>query len=604
MGLNDLITYSSPKFVVVRDWRLGALKYSFMLAVFAKVIVLDIFISCRHLKPHPALGIGFVDLIPPVCKEGDTDCHAKFSNIEDLKYCRRFAGKNPTVTKDAKVGDFVSAQQPCKYYDEDRLIWVPQEASSMFVPLKSVKQFQKINPDCYDGEAEDEGTAPGYDNFDRLAGTRGPPRYLENDVSKRLSQQKRREEAKVRRLAGKSMACTDGKYITTSKEEFYVADIGEFTLEFRHSFESKETGLFGTAAAFQGFFAACKSNHVKDVRKDCRRMKVPGSTGETVPEDVMNLEDPTDLVPSLGIGPKGGDAMQLKDLLKLTPAAQANEMKEDVLDVKLPDRLLLNGSSMRNRGGLLMVEVDYTNFVPMRPGIPVPKFMEFLSAPIKPVTYTYRPYLIPSNVLTRNQVIPSADGKTRTVEVWYGLQIRMDFAGKMVAFDITEMIAAMTTGLVLMTAATAFVDSVMTFLMPLKDKYKLLKYQVSEDFHDAKTLHAKAAEKKVELKSGFACSDLMLSKLSPQGTLKQGADMSKKELIYMLTTQDIRLNRLDGMCDKAEFSEGSEADPRWYAMGNFKRDFYSKTVGAESISAFSDTVDPVRRKKAPVTAAE
>merc|ERR1740130_637394 len=113
-----------------------------------------------------------------------------------------------------------------------------------------------------------------------------------------------------------------------------------------------------------------------DVRKECRRMKVPGSTGKTVPEDVMNLEDPKDIVPSLGVGPKNGDALMLKDLLKLTPAAMFHEMKHDILDVELPERLLLKGESMRNRGGQLMVEVDYTNFVPMRPGIPVPKFLE------------------------------------------------------------------------------------------------------------------------------------------------------------------------------------------------------------------------------------
>ena len=35
----------------------------------------------------------------------------------------------------------------------------------------------------------------------------------------------------------------------------------------------------------------------------------------------------------------------------------------------LPPRLQLKDESMREHGGMLMIEVDYTNFVPQRPGV-------------------------------------------------------------------------------------------------------------------------------------------------------------------------------------------------------------------------------------------
>merc|ERR1711957_570129 len=160
----------------------------------------------------------------------------------------------------------------------------------------------------------------------------------------------------------------------------------------------------------------------------------------------------------------------------------------------------------------------------------------------------------------------------------------MDFAGKLVKFDWTEVIAALTTGLVLMSLATAFVDGVMTVLMPLKDKFTLLKYQTSEDFHDAKTLRVNA---KGKLNSGFPSAEVLLSKLTEEGELK-GEGLTKEELVTICNSHDIRLNRLDGMCPQADFTDAGSnpvtgTDPRWFNMGNFKRQFYSKVCGSDKI---------------------
>merc|ERR1712032_44145 len=112
--------------------------------------------------------------------------------------------------------------------------------STLFVPLRNVKKHQKVDPACYDPE-KDKGKG-------------------------------RRLKVKGRQLKESRFACRE-RFKTESEREFYVADIGQFALEFTHSFESKEAGLFGTASQFQGFFAACETNHIKDVRKECTRMK-------------------------------------------------------------------------------------------------------------------------------------------------------------------------------------------------------------------------------------------------------------------------------------------------------------------------------------------
>jgi len=248
----------------------------------------------------------------------------------------------------------------------------------------------------------------------------------------------------------------------------------------------------------------------------------------------------------------------------------------------------MNGTSMRNHGGMLIVEVDYTNFVKLRPGFPVPSFLEKIFSPIKPVTYTYRPFFIPSNTMKRNQIKQSEDGKKRIIETWYGLEIRMEFDGKVVKFDWTAVLAAMTTGLVLLSIATTLTDLIMTKLMPLKDKYNILKYQSSENFHDCVIL--KHHHGGGELKSGYPTSDLLLSKLDEDGEPR--SELTNTELINVLNSTEIRLSRLDGVDAHTAFMEDpSPPDPRWNNVGNFKRDFYKKVCGGEKcVSLFSEVV--------------
>merc|ERR1719409_1165428 len=98
-------------------------------------------------------------------------------------------------------------------------------------------------------------------------------------------------------------------------------------------------------------------------------------------------------IPSLSTSPGGEDQIEFGELLKVAPVAQRYSFEKGVLDAELPDDFGHPGKSLREVGGMLLIDVNYANDGYMRPNLP------FLPE-IKPITYTYRPYFIPT---TRNE---------------------------------------------------------------------------------------------------------------------------------------------------------------------------------------------------------
>merc|ERR1719174_2746274 len=95
------------------------------------------------------------------------------------------------------------------------------------------------------------------------------------------------------------------------------------------------------------------------------------------------------------------------------------------LDAEFPDELGHPGKSLREVGGILLLDVNYANNQLMRPG-----FHGLLgeSLAVKPVTYMYRPYFIPSRENKVNQMIQVADdASSRIVDEWFGITIKFQF---------------------------------------------------------------------------------------------------------------------------------------------------------------------------------
>jgi hypothetical protein len=478
------------------------------------------------------------------CDPYDADCEPKFDTLYSLKYCSQFKGndlkpgKKPTPElerrlKDAEVGDHLTETRNCRYVDNLRLTWEPGVESELFIPtrFKQVKQF--LNPDCYDPEAKTE--AVGSDKYD----------------------------------------CTKA-YKTEVIQDYYVADIGEFHVALEHTFNCPALGEYGSSASLQGFFAACKTNAPLtslQIKTKCQRMAVPQSTGDTAPEDMQGLTNASAAgVPSLRAS-FGKDTITLSDLLKLTPVAQRFGIDE-VLDSKLPDKMGHPQESLREKGGILMLDVNYDNTAEMRPG--------FGPFPVKPITYTYRPSFVPAAENYKYQLIQTKDNSDhRIVDIWYGISIRMTFNGEIVKFQLVKLFSALTTGLVLLASASTLVLYLAAYVLPLAEKYCLLLYQLSEDFSDYCCLKSRAGNLEGDKapKSMYWVGALLFEKLQKKdGTATPQSDRKIKddELLGILATTEMRLNRLDGMDPLAVFDQGNEMDQRLYTIGDMSKTFYSK----------------------------
>merc|ERR1712176_933430 len=117
---------------------------------------------------------------------------------------------------------------------------------------------------------------------------------------------------------GRSEYNCSNAYDTLQRDDFYVADLGEFTLHLTHSFDSRGTGLHGISRDFLGFLAACPSNHPVDVATECKRMKVPNTHGECAPEDELDLIEPISVGVSSLTGSRDGiDVVNVMDLLRV-----------------------------------------------------------------------------------------------------------------------------------------------------------------------------------------------------------------------------------------------------------------------------------------------
>jgi len=533
VDIDDIFKLATPKYVYVRDWKLGALKYTLMVAILFYVIGYDILYSCSHLVPQVATGYGSVSLHHPVQGCDDGECDPAYKNIATLRYCtesaqftRRLSPDEdsdeddaPLVVEDdpAEIGKFITTPNECRYLDHDRLTMqeVPNE---LFIPMRYVSYDQTMGADCYDPVV----------------------RGLHGHSTRKHSE--------------KHYRCKQS-WQTVNRSEFFVADIENFTLKMKHSFMAPAIGMAGVSTTLAGFIRACQDSHPKSL-EDCIRMKFPGGTysSETVvSEDMQGLQSAEKLgIRSLS-SKRGVDIMSVGDLFRLTPEAIKHGWQDDVADRKMPATMGHPEYSLREAGGMLMLSVNYDNTGVGRPGFPYIDLPGLFLGAIKPITYTYRPYFIPTTTNKKVEVFFKSEQSThRTVNVWFGVTVKLSFEGQLVKFSMTQLLTTLTTALVLLSSATTIVTYLALYVMKASDKYTLMMYQYTEDFSEYKDLMKMNREKKAANKPVCPVS-------SPSGLVLakaySGKDekLTNDELLEILTDYEIRLNRLDGVDPELAF---------------------------------------------------
>jgi hypothetical protein len=563
VDLDNVLKLATPKYVYIRNAKLGIMKYSFMIMIFVYVIVYEIMYSCTHLEPHHASGFGEIAIEHPTekCDPLDEKCKADFSSISDKKYCSQFTGdadsdeksdekaelerrlKDKKEKKSAKkeddkdsddgdktaIGKYITKPKLCRYFDGQRAMWAPPQPSEIFIPTYYESLSQEVQPECYDPE---------------IKGVKGQE-------------------------GGRSAYECLKPWVTKESKEFFIANIEDFDLELQHTFEQSDIGLAGTSLDYQGFFAACKSNHPESLDKagGCIKMLIPNSTGDVAPEDLVGLTTAKEEGMLSLSGTSRGDRIRFGNLLKATPIAQnyKSDLEGEVLDVELPAKLGHPGKSLREVGGMLLLDVNYDNFGYGRPGITFGGYPE--SFAVKPVTYTYRAYFIPMKKNLKMQILQDKDfPQKRTVDRWYGVTVRMQFNGKLVAFSMDELLTGLSASLVLVTSATTIVTMIAVYILPLKEKYNLLMYQMSEDFSDYISL--KHNSKKTPVQSRYSTGQTLLDRYESNDKV-----IKDEELIKILCSNEMRLNRLDGMDPMCVFIE-DEKDVMCEKIGELQKTFY------------------------------
>lgn len=594
VDFDNIFKFCTPKYVYIRDAKLGIMKYSTMLAIFVYVVIYEIFYTCDHLAPHHAMGFGTISMQHPVdnCNEMDKDCLAKWHNIATLPYCSQYIGdKDEKKTarlleekedkkekkdegkeakdseedgkdekKDSKAdkkeetyGKPITKQKMCRYLDNRRLEWSSGTPSEIFIPTHYRQITQKTNPDCYN-PALDKDTSSA-------------------DASK--------------------FRCKS-PYTTTDTQDYFIADIERYTLKMSHSFSSPVIGKFGVSTDFQGLFAACPNNHPKDIATDCKRVKIPGTSGAIAPEDASTLVSQEDIgISTLKGAATGEDVISVADLLRTCPVAQKfPKVRENVLDAELPKDFGHEGKSLREAGGMLLLDVDYSNNGYLRPGIPL--LPSSLGMDIKPITYMYRPYFVPTNKNEKFQLVEESDhAEERVIDIWYGLTIKMQFNGQLVVFTWSKVLKALTAGLVLLSMASTLVVSAASYILPMNEKYNALMYQMSEDMSNFKEMRGSrvsclgniinplglldGSEAWAKMQSTFCTGSKLWEHVAANG--EPSKEMVNADIVKILCMNEVRLNRLDAMDTRVLFGASDEEQRKKNRIGvlttKMEEDYYN-----------------------------
>jgi len=325
-------------------------------------------------------------------------------------------------------------------------------------------------------------------------------------------------------------------------EASYVADIESFTLLFDHSFTSHDLGL-------------------SRKKQDCSGSWVGsgGAAGEPVPVGRSFHGAPAAL-PSIRTIP-GGDIVSLRDLLRLSGAQEAL------------DQEMLQTSCRRNEGGILIVDVTYSNN----------RRWDFLGSRKGEITYTYRPRLVPSHKYKRMYMQPLPGTSERVIHDFHGLSVVLNVRGDLVGFDEHHLLLVLTTSATLLAASSFFTDLVATRLLAERRKYRLLKIQSSQDFGDhsrRRRLSEMAARESGARKTQEALSEVTsLERVLFQGAVRKaqerkapaGSDAggvqfavlpSEEQLLALLLEHERRLNVLDGRDEELVHLSAPPADRR------------------------------------------
>ncbi|KAA0149765.1 hypothetical protein FNF29_05775 [Cafeteria roenbergensis] len=140
MDLDNVFAYSTPRFVKIRDRRLGMLNTLFKFFIFVYVVVYNVILLMGYKVQGDVVGTARLQPRAPDLKY--------LRNSSRHRYCM-IDGKNRTYTSsDGLIPDLPAFE--CRYLDTFDTVYPPVEAQALFISTRVNDTLQQLPPNCTD----------------------------------------------------------------------------------------------------------------------------------------------------------------------------------------------------------------------------------------------------------------------------------------------------------------------------------------------------------------------------------------------------------------------------------------------------------------------
>lgn len=486
-----MFAYQTPKVVKIQDRTLGLLRITLMLAIFIYIFVFNIWYKGQHFVMSDVDGIARLQWQEPTtkwCSPMKPGCESNFDSTADLSYCQDYTGAEPELVKHA-----------CDFYDAEEL---PVDLRlGVLLPtrkriFKQVKTCDDLAPTCrrkfsfVDAEGKlqtgDDRALPTSDAF--IADIDHFTVLI--DHSFRTANGKTAVDDF--RMQGSYTTCNKERTKCETEEMFCVE--GTRCAEKQKAAEASSFLLFGGKAK-----QSSPASSLEDRRADrglhrFHRRAASSSAGSLFLQDgdtlgvlkedtnlTEHFDDDNKAYQSMNVDPKkthhavksgakvvsikDGDVFSLKTLLNM-----AGLSLEDVADPDADKDSEDYLKTIRDRGTVIVINIKYDNKKPWQ-------LLQPTYDPWYTVSVTRRPV-----TTFKDSTIIKATEEGRLLEVNYGVYMIIQQTGTIATFDAVNLLMTLAAAMTLLAASNMLTDMLALYVLPRKDVYQDLKYQVSDDY--------------------------------------------------------------------------------------------------------------------------
>jgi hypothetical protein len=407
-------SYKTPVLVSILDWRLGAMKYAFMLCILLYVGVYNIWYNNGYLRFETPVGHVRFQLQQPTkpdpntgapCDPTDNSCDDNFTPLDELEYCTQ----NPSSA--------ARGHRPynCTYWDANQDVYMQQSSVLMTTRVAEYNQTRTCHP----------AWTPGVNTCKKL---------WTNDAPH-----------------------DDG-------ETFFIADMERYTLLLDHTVIGPTINVSASGRACQGWLKVTQD--AIDPAGLCRRSDAVKSDSDLVHTVGGGFPPECYLKPNTTYDSHTGNETGL-DVFDI-------EVMLAVAGIDLEGTSPTNDRSIRYNGAAMVVNIRYQNWAPGRAtSINLGRTDPDLGCT---VPYEYELSSVLDTASKRQTVVHTSYPNKRALLNEHGVRLFVLQTGSLGSFDMATLLIAVTSSLTLLAVSSTLVDMLAVYVLPEKKYYNGFKY--------------------------------------------------------------------------------------------------------------------------------